>query len=93
MRPAGDIQLALLAAWEAGPAPVRVAAERACVGMAAAQYTATRMVRRGDLVVVHDGRPAVLALAADVVPGDAPVLDDGAVDALMCWVHMGAGVG
>lgn len=93
MRPAGEIQLALVQAWREGPAPVRVAAERACVGMAAAKYTATRMVGRGDLVVVHEGRPAVLGLAADVLPADPPACDGDAVDALMCWVHLGAAVG
>ena len=93
MRPAGEIQLALVQAWREGPAPVRVAAERACVGMAAAKYTATRMVSRGDLVVVHEGRPAVLGLAADVLPADPPARHDEPMDALMCWVHMGVGVG
>ncbi len=93
MRPAGEIQLALVQAWREGPAPVRVAAERACVGVAAAKYTATRMVSRGDLVVVQDGRPAVLGLAADVLPADPPGAVDDAVGALMCWVRLGVAVG
>lgn len=42
---------------------MRVAAERACVGIAVARYTASRMVDRGELVVLHGGKPAVLAPA------------------------------
>lgn len=65
MRPPGDVRLALAKAWEQGPAPVRVAADLACVGRAAARYTASRMVDSGQLVVVQTGKPAVLALAGD----------------------------
>lgn len=61
LRPLGDVRLALAKAWTQGPAPVREAAQRACVGMAAARYTASRMVDSGELVVVRDGKPAVLA--------------------------------
>lgn len=61
MRPRGDVRLALAQAWDAGPAPVREAAQRACVGMAVARYTASRMVDSGELVVVQPGKPAVLA--------------------------------
>lgn len=63
MRPPGDVRLALERAWQQGPAPVRVAADLACVGHAAARYTASRMVDSGHLVVVQPGKPAVLALA------------------------------
>jgi hypothetical protein len=54
--------MALERAWQQGPAPVRVAADLACVGHAAARYTASRMVDCGQLVVIRPGKPAVLAL-------------------------------
>jgi hypothetical protein len=64
-RPAGDLSLALLsAAAQSGPATVRDLAERACVGYAAARYTASRLVSRGELVALHQGRPRVLVPAA-----------------------------
>lgn len=49
-------------AWRQGPATVPAAAQRACVGLNAARYTASRMLQRGELVVVQGSRPAVLGL-------------------------------
>jgi hypothetical protein len=69
VRPPGDVRLALAKAWQQGPAPVREAAQRACVGMAAARYTASRMVDSGELVVLQGGKPAVLAPAPARVDG------------------------
>lgn len=61
----GDVSKALLsAAQAAGPATVRELAARACVGYGTARYTATRLVSRGALVPVAEGRPMVLAAAA-----------------------------
>jgi hypothetical protein len=66
-RPAGDLSVALLsAAAQSGPATVRELAERACVGYAAARYTSSRLVSRGELVALHEGRPMVLAVSADL---------------------------
>lgn len=65
MRPRGsygEVALALRTAAQSGPAPVRVLAERAQVGYSAARYTASRLVSAGDLVVVDEGRPSVLAV-------------------------------
>lgn len=67
MRPRGEVRQALAQAFQQGPAEVKVAAHRAQVGLAVARYTASRMVDAGELVVVHDGRPAVLAVA-DAAP-------------------------
>lgn len=61
----GEVRQALLEAWRQGPAPVREVAARAQVGLAAARYTASRMADAGQLMVVVDARPAVLALADD----------------------------
>lgn len=61
----GEVRAALLSAWAAGPAPVRQAAELACVGHAVARYTASRMAQEGQLRKVGGGKPAVLALADD----------------------------
>lgn len=63
MRPRGsygDVALALREAASAAPGTVAQLAERACVGYDAARYTASRLVRAGDLVVLEGGRPAVL---------------------------------
>jgi hypothetical protein len=58
----GDISQALLrAARDAGRGTVRDLARRAQVGMPSARYTASRLVSAGALVVVQEGRPAVLA--------------------------------
>jgi hypothetical protein len=69
MRPKGDICHAMVRAWSQGPATVTQAAHRACVGVSAARYTASRMVSRGELVVVEDGRPSVLGLPAAELVG------------------------
>ncbi len=61
-RPHGELVLALQAAAGAGPGTVRELAQRGVLGIAAARYTASRMVDRGQLVVVDPSRPAVLAL-------------------------------
>lgn len=68
-RPAGEVRQALARAAEMGPATVRELAKRAQVGMSVAHVTATRMRDRGELVVLVDSRPAVLA-----VPGTAHAL-------------------
>ena len=62
MRPRGEVRQALARAFEQGPAEVKVAAQRACVGAAVARYTASRMVDSGELVIVRSGKPAVLAV-------------------------------
>lgn len=65
MRPRGsygEIGRALLAAAAVGPATVSALAERAQVGSAAARVTASRLIERGDLVVIEVGRPAVVAI-------------------------------
>jgi len=59
----GDVRAALADAWRQGPAPVAVAAERACVAWSVARYTASRMAADGQLAVHTPGRPAVLMLA------------------------------
>lgn len=61
----GEVRQALRDAWAEGPAPVREVAARAKVGLAVARYTASRMADDGQLVVVVEKRPAVLALADD----------------------------
>jgi hypothetical protein len=61
----GEVREALVTAWREGPAPVREAAQRACVGHAVARYTASRMADEGQLCVVVGRRPAVMALADD----------------------------
>lgn len=72
MRPRGEINQAMASAWQQGPATVTEAAHRACVGLSAARYTASRMVCRGQLVVVHEGRPAVLGVPAHLAEGPPP---------------------
>lgn len=61
----GEVRQALVDAWALGPAPVREVAVRAQVGLAVARYTASRMAEAGQLAVVIDARPAVLALVDD----------------------------
>lgn len=62
MRPRGEISTALLQSAASGPGRVRELAERAQVGYSAAEYTCSRLVRVGALVVLDASRPAVLAL-------------------------------
>jgi hypothetical protein len=62
MRPRGELSQALVKAASQGPGPVRTLAERAQVGYSAARYTASRMVDRGELVVLEAGRPALLGV-------------------------------
>jgi hypothetical protein len=62
MRPRGELSQALVKAAAQGPGPVRALAERAQVGYGAARYTASRMVDRGELVVLEAGRPALLGV-------------------------------
>lgn len=84
MRPYGEITHALSAVWQQGPATVTQAAHRACVGLSAARYTATRMVDRGQLVVVEGSRPAVLA-----VPSPQACNVSNAADAAAVMLHQG----
>lgn len=74
----GDVRTALVDAWRQGPAPVAVAAERACVAWNVAKYTASRMVADGQLAVHAAGRPAVLMLAEalDEAAADADPFDE-----------------
>jgi hypothetical protein len=74
MRPRGELSQALVKAAASGPAPVRALAERAQVGYSAARYTASRMVDRGELVVLEAGRPALLGVPS--APPVAPAGDE-----------------
>lgn len=62
MRPIGDIARAMRQAAEVGPGTVRDLACRAQVGYGLARCTATRLVQRGDLVVVSEERPMILSV-------------------------------
>jgi len=64
--PRGELSQALVKAAAQGPGPVRALAERAQVGYGAARYTASRMVDRGELVVLERGRPALLGLPSSL---------------------------
>lgn len=71
-RPMGEIALVLRSA-AVQPGTVRQLAERAQVGYDSARYTASRLIDRGELVVLDgNARPAVL-VAADAAPAAAPV--------------------
>jgi hypothetical protein len=72
-RPHGELVQALQAAAGAGPGTVRELAHRGLVGLSVARYTASRMVDRGQLVVVDAGRPAVLALPGTTCTEDVAV--------------------
>lgn len=65
MRPPGSygpVVRALCSAAKAGPGSYRDLAERAQVGYGSARRTTSRMVARGDLVVLDgNARPAILA--------------------------------
>lgn len=79
MRPRGSygpVAQALIDAARAAPGAVRELCERAQVGYSAGQYTASRLVDSGALVVLEPGRPAVLgAVTADEPEGP----DEGAL--------------
>lgn len=60
MRPRGEISTALALAAKSGPGTVVDICRRAQVGLAAGRYTVSRMVDRGELVVLEAGRPAVV---------------------------------
>lgn len=93
-RPAGEVGLAMLSAVaQGGPGTVRDLAERACVGYAAARYTASRLVSRGALVALSAGRPAVLAPAggAGAVAVDDPAPVDDALQRLRSFWECRAG--
>lgn len=79
-RAPGPVAVAMLAA-ATEPGTVRQLAERAQVGRRAAWYTVTRLVQRGDLVVVESSRPAVLRRRQPA--DDAAPLDLAAV--LSAW--------
>lgn len=68
MRPRGsygEVARALLTAADAGPGSVRELAARALVGHGAAAWSCSRLVARGELVVLDpDERPATLARPA-----------------------------
>ncbi len=64
MRPVGDVAQALFSA-AAVPGTVKEFCRRACVGYGVGRYTASRMLRRGELVAVPaaSGGPAAAAAA------------------------------
>lgn len=82
MRPIGEISRVLLEAAAVQPGTVLDLAARTQVGFDAARYTATRLVQRGDLVRLSDGRPAVLGLPcqADAMPAAEPAAEPAAWD-------------
>lgn len=87
-RPLGEVQAALLEAVQAletadrGPT-LREMAGRACVGRAAAKYTAANMVRRGFLVIVrtrtvpYRGKPVAEYGTANTLQHVSHKCDDG----------------
>lgn len=86
MRPQGSygpVVRAMCGAAERGPGSYRTLAERAQVGYVTARRTASRMVQRGDLVVLDgEARPAILAVPTAVpVPPQGDALG-AALDAL-----------
>jgi len=59
----GELAVAILRAAEAhGPGTVRELCARSQVAFVAGNYTATRLLQRGDLVVVARSRPVVLGM-------------------------------
>lgn len=56
----GEVAQALRVAADQGPGTAKQLAERAQVGYAAGQYTASRLQAAGELVKLNQGRPAVL---------------------------------
>ena len=98
MRPQGSygpVGQALLVAARSGPGTVVQLAQRAQVGVKCARYTATRLCAAGELQVLQEGRPAVLA-AASVGAASAAVEGGGYEDLVMLdaayWARP-AGVG
>lgn len=75
MRPPGEISIALLTEAREAPGTVRDLAERAQVGYAAARYTASRLVQRGELVELTDVRPVVLGICPHIEPAGADLAD------------------
>lgn len=79
MRPRGsygEVARALLTAADNGPGPVRALADRAQVGYSAARVTCSRLVDRGELVILDGGaRPAVLARPDEAVNDVHAALD------------------
>ena len=75
MRPRGDISKAMLEAARE-PGTVVEVANRAQVGLSYARYTASRMIDRGDLVVLSADRPAVIVSAAAIAARHAPHDED-----------------
>ena len=65
-RPQGDIALALIEAASLEPGTVADLAARAQVGRGPARMTCSRLVTRGQLVVVNRKRPMQLQSAAGV---------------------------
>lgn len=80
MRPRGsygEVARALLSAADMGPGAVRDLAARAQVGYQAAAVNCSRLVARGELVVLDpDERPATLARPDEAVNDTAAALDD-----------------
>lgn len=73
MRPQGSygpVGQALLVAARSGPGTVVQLAQRAQVGVKCARYTATRLCAAGELQVLQEGRPAVLAAAQQAAPAN-----------------------
>jgi len=71
-RPLGDIAQALIKAASQKPGTVADLAARAQVGRAPARMTCSRLVTRGQLIVVNRKRPIELQAAAGVC---TPVVD------------------
>lgn len=66
MRPRGthgEVARAMLEVAAQSPGTVVELAHQARVSVPVARYTASRLVDRGHMVVLHAGRPAVLAAA------------------------------
>jgi hypothetical protein len=79
VRPLGEVSRVLMSAAAEKPGTVRQLAERTQVGYRVAEYTASRLVERGQLVRLSDRRPAVLA-APPMTPGGEALAD--AIEAL-----------
>lgn len=74
MRPRGsfgEVAIALRSAAFEAPGCVAELARRACIGYDVARYTASRLVRSGDLVQINEGRPAILAAPPQAPAGDS----------------------